>query len=106
MKQIFSLGDHRIRLREIAFSDIYAHMSFSRGCMQLVESENKPSLEKIKKTLGEKHACYVLITCSESSDSGEMSVQMDFEGDEDLAAMLVDNAGQIFNERLSLRQLK
>jgi hypothetical protein len=75
---------------------------FSRGSM--TQTETQMGLEEIKKTLGESHACYVLITCNESADSGEMCVQMDYEGDESLAAFLVDNAGQIFDERLSRRE--
>jgi len=57
------------------------------------------AFELMKKTLGEKHACYVLITCTDSSENGEMNVQMDFEGDENLAAFLVDSASQIFDSR-------
>ena len=63
-------------------------------------------LETIKRALGKSHACYVLITCNESTEPGEMDVQMDFEGDEELAAYLVGNASQIFEERLALRESK
>lgn len=63
-------------------------------------------LEKIKRILGKSHACYILITCDESKKPGEMNVQMDFEGDEALAAYLVGNASQIFEERLALRESK
>ena len=58
-------------------------------------------LDKIKKALGEKHACYVLITCSEPSKEGQMEVEMSYEGDETLAAFLIDNASQLFDERLA-----
>ena len=58
-------------------------------------------LAKIKKTLGGKHACYVLITCSEPSEEGKMEVEMSYEGDEMLAAFLIDNASQAFDEKLS-----
>jgi len=57
------------------------------------------AFEQMKKTLGKKHACYVLITCTDCSESGEMNVEMDFEGDEDLAAVLVQSASQIFDSR-------
>jgi hypothetical protein len=56
-------------------------------------------LDKIKKTLGEKHACYVLITCSEPSDDGQMEVEMSYEGDETLASFLIDNAAQVFEAK-------
>lgn len=64
------------------------------------------ALEKIKKALSEIHACYVLITCSEPSKDGQMEVEMSYEGDESLAAFLVDNASQVFDERLSQRESK
>jgi len=57
------------------------------------------AFEQMKKTLGKEHACYVLITCTDCSENGEMDVQMDFEGDENLAAFLVDSASQIFDSR-------
>ena len=64
------------------------------------------SLEKIKHSLSEKHACYVLITCSEPSKDGHMEVELNYEGDETLAAFLIDNASQVFDERLSKRESK
>jgi len=64
------------------------------------------SLEKIKHSLSKKHACYVLITCSEPSTDGHMEVEMNYEGDESLAAFLIDNASQVFDERLSKRESK
>jgi hypothetical protein len=57
-------------------------------------------LSKICKTLGETHACYVLITCSEPSREGKMDVELHFDGDETLAAFLIENAGQVFDEQL------
>jgi len=59
------------------------------------------TLEKIKQTLKCQHACYVLITCDEPSKQGHMQVEMSYEGDESLAAFLVDNASQVFDERRS-----
>ncbi|MBS0625970.1 MAG: hypothetical protein JSS32_07965 [Verrucomicrobia bacterium] len=58
-------------------------------------------MEKIKKELGERHACYVLITCSEPSGSGKMEVEMSYEGDETLAAFLLENASQVFDEKMN-----
>jgi len=48
----------------------------------------------------------VLITCSEPSKEGKMEVEMSYEGDESLASFLVDNASQVFDERLSQRESK
>ncbi len=53
-------------------------------------------LEQIKKILKEKYSCYVLITCSSPKTNGEMAVEMHFEGDEDLAGLLVQQTAQVF----------
>ncbi len=67
------------------------------------EKEKDPAyLMEIKQALGPKCACYVLITCSDPSEKGEMDVEMHFEGDECLASLLVDNANKIFKERVAL----
>lgn len=60
------------------------------------EGPNGYSLDKIKKALGENNQCYVLITCSSPSKDGKMEVEMFYEGDEVLAAYLIDNAQQVF----------
>lgn len=57
------------------------------------------SLDKIKKSLGENNACYVLITCGSPAIDGKMNVEMSYEGDEALAAYLIDNAQQVFDDR-------
>ncbi len=74
----------------------------------MIRNKESPAitLEKIKLALREIHACYVLITCSEPSKQGQMEVEMSYEGDESLAAFLVDNASQVFDERLSQRESK
>lgn len=46
----------------------------------------------LREELAKKHACYVLITCDESSDSGEMQVEMSYEGDATLAAYMLHGA--------------
>lgn len=61
-------------------------------------------LEKIKHALSKKHVCYVLITCSRPSHEGQMDVEMNFEGDIDLASLLVDNASQVFHEKRAHRE--
>jgi hypothetical protein len=62
----------------------------------IIELE-KYSLEKIRKSLSENNACYVLITCNEPSKDGKMNVEMSYEGDEVLASYLVENAMQVFD---------
>ena len=63
------------------------------------EKQKKVSLDEIKKTLSENHACYVLLTCSNPTDKGEMHVEMNYEGDEILASYLVDNAQAVLQDQ-------
>lgn len=61
--------------------------------------------KEVKKVLSRaKCSCYVLITCSEPSPDGNMDVEMKYEGDESLAAFLVENASQIFDDRKNRRE--
>ena len=60
--------------------------------------------ERTVKALQEKCACYVLITCSPPSSDGRMEVEMNFEGDEALAALLIEEAAQAFNARSLQRE--
>lgn len=62
--------------------------------------------EQIKKTVKDDCACYVLITCTTPNADGKMEVEMDYEGDENLAAFLVDNAVQVFDDRFQCRESK
>jgi hypothetical protein len=62
--------------------------------------------KEIKKALGDKCACYVLITCSEPNADGKMEVELNYDGDESLAAFLVENASQVFDDRLNHRESK
>ena len=73
-----------------------------------IERVNKPTgdveLEKIRHVLRKRHACYVLITCSNPTNEGQMEVEMNYDGDIDLAALLVDNASQVFHEKRARRE--
>lgn len=62
--------------------------------------------KEIKKALGETCACYVLITCTEPNADGKLEVEMNYEGDESLAAFLVENASQVFDDRINRRESK
>ena len=46
----------------------------------------------------DRHAGYVLITCEQPSDSGEMKVAMTYGGGRDLADMLIDGAQTILED--------
>ena len=48
--------------------------------------------KQIKEFLSKNNACYVLLTCSEPSESGDMKVEMSFDGDKDLACYILDIA--------------
>lgn len=62
--------------------------------------------EEIKKTLERGCACYVLISCSEPDADGKMEVEMTYDGDEVVAAFLVENASQMFDDRFQHRESK
>lgn len=66
--------------------------------MQIDFNCKPKEVKKINRTLPQKNACYVLITCSEPSEDGKMEVEMTYEGDAVLAAYLVESAqGQFDN---------
>ena len=46
----------------------------------------------VRKALGKKYACYVLITCDKPLADGHMEVQMSYEGDAALASYLIQGA--------------
>jgi len=46
----------------------------------------------IKRTTKGKTICYVLLTCSEPSENGNMDVEMKYEGEKWLAAYLIHTA--------------
>lgn len=75
-----------------------------KAVVKFGQPKKDATLETIKKTLREKHACYVLITCSAPSSEGKMDVEMNYEGDETLASFLVDNASQVFNDRFAKQE--
>lgn len=61
---------------------------------QKLKKEGSPSthFEEIKELLGEENECYVLITCGKPTKDGKMQVEMNYEGDSDLAAYLIESA--------------
>lgn len=67
---------------------------------------NEDLVSVLKKALGKKCACCVLITCSTPENDGSMKVDMSYEGDEMLASFLVDNASQVFDEKISKQEMK
>lgn len=63
------------------------------------EDSDDSALKNLRKALSEDNECYVLITCSKPSAAGKMEVEMTFEGDESLAAYLIDTAKDAFDSQ-------
>ena len=63
-------------------------------------------LSRVKKSLGTHCACCVLITCSEPNAEGNMEIEMSFDGEESLAAFLVENASQVFDQKFLREESK
>lgn len=55
--------------------------------------------KRLKEKLAKDHICYVLITCAESSDKGEMEVEMTYEGDTALASYLLQGAQNFIEDQ-------
>lgn len=65
-------------------------MSHSKS--DINQAKDARSITALRKKLAKEHACYVLITCNQPDEHGKMQVEMTYEGDPALAAMLIDNA--------------
>lgn len=59
-----------------------------------MKPKNNPH-KAFEEAFSKTHAGYVLITCDQPSDSGEMEVKMTYGGSPDLANMLIDGAQTI-----------
>ncbi len=70
-----------------------------------ISDENDP-MSRVKMVLKDQYPCYVLITCTAPCKDGKMNVAMNFEGDEDLASFLVENASQVFEARIPRKESK
>jgi len=57
---------------------------------------------KVRRGLGKKTACYVLITCGEPSEDGRMQVEMTYEGDQCLAAYLIESAQGLIDGQIEI----
>ena len=55
--------------------------------------------KRIKEKLGKNNVCYVLITCAEPADNGDMEVEMTYEGDAALACYLLQGAQNLIEEQ-------
>lgn len=55
--------------------------------------------EQLLNELAKRHACYVLVTCKEPCEDGEMQVEMSYEGDPALAAYLLEGAQRFIDDQ-------
>ncbi len=60
---------------------------------------NDADRKRITKKLAKEHACYVLITCENPNDDGNLQVEMTYEGDAALASYLIQGAQMIIDEQ-------
>lgn len=59
--------------------------------------------ELLKRVLArEENACYVLITCGEPSEDGQMEVEFTYEGDVSLASYLLESAQTYLDDKICL----
>lgn len=56
--------------------------------------------EKVKRAFLRKKICYVLISCEEPNQKGEMEVEMTIDGDKYLAGYLTESAKQMLEDQM------
>lgn len=66
---------------------------------------DKRELKQLKKTLDENLSCYVLITCAEPTATGQIPVEMTYQGAEPLISYLLQDA-QMHMEQEEEEELK
>jgi hypothetical protein len=78
----------------------------SRKAFVFLQGElmKRDNVKQIRETLAKNHACYVLITCNEPTEDGDMQVEMTYEGDPTLAAYLLQGA-QSFIDQQELQEM-
>lgn len=57
-----------------------------------VDWKQSLSSQDLRELLMERYVCFVLITCGEPSQEGKIEVEMAYEGDDSLAAYLIESA--------------
>lgn len=70
-----------------------------------IDKEDHDPIARVKTVLKDQYSCYVLITCTAPCKEGKMDVSMNFEGDEDLASFLIENASQVFEARTTRKRI-
>lgn len=59
---------------------------------------NKRDRKHLKEALDKNPSCYVLITCGQPSEDGQMQVEMTYQGDATLAAYLLQGAQSFIDQ--------
>ncbi len=59
---------------------------------------NKSCRKHLQKALEKDPSCYVLITCGQPSEDGEMQVEMTYQGDAALASYLIQGAQSFIDQ--------
>lgn len=65
---------------------------------------NSKDRKLIRQTLSKKHLCYVLITCGEASEDGNIQVEMTYEGDATLASYILQDAQNKIHDQENKRK--
>lgn len=60
------------------------------------------SSESIKDQLAKNHLCYILLTCDDPKENGQMQVEMTCQGDPILASYMLKNAQNLIDENETL----
>lgn len=67
--------------------------------MRFIRIYNKKESSLTMRRRTSKNACTIHISCKEPSEDGKMQVEMSYEGDEVLAAYLLENAQSILSNQ-------
>ncbi len=59
---------------------------------------NKRSRKHLQEVLDKDPSCYVLITCGQPTEDGQMQVEMTYQGDATLAAYLLQGAQMFIDQ--------
>jgi|GEM_PF-5827627 len=72
---------------------------FSRNFVKLQVTSGKVP-EKVHKVFRRKTIAYILISCGEANNKGEMEVEMTYEGDKYLVSYMLENARELMDSKL------
>jgi hypothetical protein len=63
---------------------------------------DKRGRKELQKVIDKDPSCYVLITCGQPAEDGEMEVEMTYQGDKGLATFLLHQAKTVLDEEQDL----